>query len=138
MNQFSRRSLRLGAGICSLFLTFHGIYSLYGLDLRRDRLICSLYLLFQLMSFPVFLGVKQKAQLTLHAISAVGYLATYSLLNWRTCAELAYCASPAATLFATLFTFPVLDAFAVLLLSAFAMLLGEGSGRKPGLADARV
>lgn len=130
MNQFSRRGLRLLTGVCSLFLTLHGIYSLYGLDLRRDRVVSSLYVLFQLTSFLVFLGVKRsKAQLILHAVNFSGYLLTYSLLNWRNCAELAYCASPASTVLETLRTIPVGAALAVFLLSACAVFFSREQGR---------
>jgi hypothetical protein len=131
VNQVFRKALRFAIGIPSLFLTLHGVYSLYGLDLRRDRLVSLLYFVFQLTSFFVFLLVKgRRTQTFLHAVNGLGYLVTYSMLNWRQCSELNYCTSTTATVAQTAGTVPVLAAFAVFLLSACTISIygSQGAG----------
>lgn len=118
--------LRVAVGVCSAFVTLHGLYGVYGLDFRRDTLVSVLYCLLPFLSFFVFLFVKApKLEVLLHAIIAVGYLTTYSMLDWRTCDALGYCTTVAATVLQTLCTKAVLASFGALLFSAAALLLGD-------------
>ena len=58
---------------------------------------------------------------------AITYLGSYSVLNWRTCAELGYCETIMATVMQTLSTNTVLGFFAVVILSLVAMLIDDHS-----------
>ncbi|MGA2730442.1 MAG: hypothetical protein ABSE96_21730 [Terracidiphilus sp.] len=110
--------LRTAAGVCSLFVSIRGVGGAYGIDFRVDTLVSTIYVVFPVASFFIFLFVKaQKLELILHAIVAIGYLGTFSILNWRTCAELGYCGSVASTVFETLKIKPVLAAFGVIVFS---------------------
>lgn len=116
-------ALRTAAGICAVFVSIHGVYNAYGLDFRIDRLVSVLYCLLPFLSFFVFLFVKEpKLEVSLHAIIAVGYLATYSFLNWRTCSGFGDCTTVGATIATTLRTKSVLAAFAVTILSGIVLL----------------
>lgn len=116
--------LRIAAGGCALFVSLHGIWNLYGLDFRIDTLISVLYCLLPFLSIFVFLFVKPpRLEVSLHALIAVGYLSTYSLLNWRTCTGFGYCTTVVSTIGTTLRTKPILAAFGVVLFSAIALFL---------------
>jgi hypothetical protein len=113
--------LRTAAGICSLFLSIRGFGGAYGIDFRVDTLVSTIYVVLPLASFFIFLFVKvPKLEVSLHTIVAIGYLTTFSMLNWRTCAELGYCGSVASTVFGTLKIKPVLAAFGVIVFSVAA------------------
>ncbi len=117
-------ALRTGAGVCALFVTLHGLWGAYGIEFRTDTVISALYCVLPFSSFFIFLFAKApKLEASLHTIVAVGYLTTYSILNWRSCAELGYCSTVASTVLTTFRTKPVLAAFAVILLSAAALSL---------------
>ena len=72
-------------------------------DFRQDTLVMVLYCILPVLSFPVTLiSVRSlRWSVALHWILAPAYLAVYSLLNWRTCAELGYCESVLATVLVT-------------------------------------
>jgi hypothetical protein len=116
--------LRTAAGLCSLFVSIRGLGGAYGIDFRVDTLVSAIYVVLPVSSFFIFLFVKaQKLEVTLHAIVAIGYLTTFSILNWRTCAELGYCGSVASMVFETLRIKPVLAAFGVIVFSFAALLV---------------
>ncbi|HEY6487521.1 MAG: hypothetical protein WCC26_02290 [Terracidiphilus sp.] len=118
--------LRVAVGVCSAFVTLHGLYGVYGLDFRRDTLVSVLYCLLPFLSFFVFLFIKApKLETSLFALIAGGYLAAYSMLDWRTCDALGYCTSVTATVFKTLCTKAVLASFGAILFSGAALLLGD-------------
>lgn len=124
-------ALRTAAGVCALFVSIHGLWNIYGLDFRIDTLISVLYCLLPFLSFFVFLFVKiPRLEVSLHTFIAVGYLAAYAFLNWRTCAAFGYCTTVAATIGTTLTTRPMLAAFAVVLLSALTLLVDARESAK--------
>jgi hypothetical protein len=130
MNEALWVGLRTASGVCSLFVSLHGIYQIYGLDFRVDTLVSTIYVVLPLASFFIFLFVKvPKLEVSLHAIVAIGYLSTFSILNWRTCAELGYCGSIASTVFATLNIKPVLAAFGVIVFSFAASFVDDRRGK---------
>jgi hypothetical protein len=130
MNEALWVGLRTASGVCSLFVSLHGIYQIYGLDFRVDTLVSTIYVVLPLASFFNFLFVKvPKLEVSLHAIVAIGYLSTFSILNWRTCAELGYCGSIASTVFATLKIKPVLAAFGVIVFSFAASFVDDRRGK---------
>jgi hypothetical protein len=125
-------ALRTAAGVCSLFVSTHGLWSIYGLDFRLDTLISVLYCVLPFLSFFVFLFVKTpRFEVSLHAFIAVGYLATYAFLNWRTCTAFGYCTTVAATIGTTLTTRPMLAACAVVLLRTATLLLDARESARP-------
>jgi hypothetical protein len=131
MRQLPWLALRIVTGVCALFVSLHGVWNLYGLDFRIDTVISTLYCLLPFLSFFVFLFAKPpRMQVLMHAMIAVGYLAAYSMLNWRTCSVFGYCVSVGATIFLTLRTKAVLAAFAVLVLSAVGLLFDTGPAAK--------
>ena len=117
------------------FVSLHGLWGVYGIDFRIDTLVSSLYCVFPVASFFIFLFVIvfQILEIALHAVVAIGYLTTFSILNWRTCAELGYCKTVASTLFETFSTKPVLAAFVVVALSAASQFVDAGTRRRPTL-----
>ena len=118
--------LRVAVGLSSAFVSLHGFYGVYGIDFRRDTLVSVLYCIFPVLSFFIFLFVKAaKCELSLYIVIAIGYLTTFSMLNWRTCAEMGYCGTVASTVLETLETKPVLAAFAVVLCALLAILIGS-------------
>jgi hypothetical protein len=126
-------ALRTATGVCALFVTLHGLWGAYGIEFRIDTLISVLYCLLPFSSFFIFLFVKApKLELILHTIVAFGYLSAYSILNWRSCAELGYCGSIASTIFMTCRTKPVLAAFCVIALGIVTLLI---DARRRTIAD---
>jgi len=112
------------AGVLSAAVTLYGMYSAYSVDFRMNAVLTSLYCLLPILSFPVFLLVRQpRRSSVLLAILAIAYLAVYSMLNWRTCSELGYCGSVISTVLETLSTFPVLACFGAAIFSFAALLV---------------
>jgi hypothetical protein len=117
-------ALRTAAGICAVFVSLNGLWNFYGIEFRVDTAVSVLYCLCPFSSFFVFLFVRSpKFEAGLHAAIALGYLATFSMLNWRTCASVGYCGTVVSTILLTLKTNPVLAAFAVIVLSGATVLL---------------
>jgi hypothetical protein len=117
--------LRVVVGLSSAFVTLHGLFGVYGLDFRRNTLVSALYCAFPVLSFFLFLFVKAaKPEAILHIVIACGYLTTFSMLNWRTCAEMGYCGTVTSTVVETLETKPILAAFVVVLCVLLANLVG--------------
>jgi hypothetical protein len=124
--------LRTAAGICSIFVSVRGLDGAYGIDFRLDTLVSVLYCAIPIASFFIFLFVKApKLEAALHLVIAVGYLSNYSILNWRTCAELGYCETVASTVLETLRTKPVEAAFGVVVFCLAALLLGQRPLNRP-------
>jgi uncharacterized membrane protein len=124
--------LEVVLGGCCAFLTLRGVYGLYALDLRSDTLVSSLYCFFPFTSFFIFLWIKApKLKALLLAAVAIGYLAAYSVLNWRTCDSVGYCTSVAATIWETFCTKSILAAFSAVILTVVALLIdGQSFPRK--------
>jgi hypothetical protein len=108
----------------SLLVSAYGVYLFEGADFRRDTLEMGLYCGLPFLSFPVFLLSfwSLRWSVAMHWILAAGYLAVYSALDWRTCAEMGYCHGVMQTVLQTLATRPVggVSAVAVLNLAALA------------------
>jgi hypothetical protein len=87
-----------------VLLTTYGVYIYAGLNLDIDTLPTSVYCFAPMLSLPVFLLSFWRHRLSagLQVLMAVLFVTAYSLLNWRTCSELGYCGSVAATVGITL------------------------------------
>jgi|SRR5271166_5553276 len=116
---------RLIAGAGSLLVSAYGVRSFLAADLRQDTVWMSLFCILPALSFPVFLLSFRSLRwsVALYWMLAVGYLAVYSLLDWRTCAELGYCQGVLHTVLVTLNARPVQAAFGVAVFSLAALLL---------------
>jgi hypothetical protein len=101
--------------IGSLLVTAYGVYSFDGADFGRDMLAMSLFCVLPFLSFPVFLLSFRSLRwsVVIHWILAAGYLAVYSVLDWRTCSEMGYCHGVMQTVLQTLTAQPVEAVFAV-------------------------
>jgi hypothetical protein len=64
-----------------------------------------------------------RRSIVLQTVISPAYLAVYSMLDWRTCAELGYCGSAISTVLETLRTPQVLACFAAALFSLAALLV---------------
>lgn len=113
------------AGLLSFFVTLYGVYSFEFANFRRDTLVMGLYCLFPLLSFPTFLASFRSLRwsVRMHWILAAGYLAVYSVLDWRTCSERGYCHGVIQTVLQTLTAGVVQAVFAVAVLNLAALLL---------------
>lgn len=104
-------ALMTATGIVSAGVTLYGVYSAIAIDLRPNPVLTGLYCLLPVMCFPVFFLVRPARRSTaLLLILAIGYVVVFSMLNWRTCAELEYCSDVAATVLETMKT-PMVLAF---------------------------
>ena len=131
--------LRLAAGLSSAFVTLHGLYGIYGLDFRRDTMVSTLYCIFPILSFFIFLFVKApKLELSLHLVIAIGYLTTFSMLNWRTCAEMGYCNVRRIHGARNYLNETDAAAFAVVLCALLAILVGSRPRKLPYRPRERV
>ncbi len=119
-------------GISSAVVTLYGMYSVYAVDFRQDRVLTILFCLLPFLSFPVFMLVRPAGRsIALQSLIAPAYLAVYSMLNWRTCAELGYCGSVISTVMETLRTPQVLACFAAALFSLAALLVDGKQASRP-------
>jgi len=122
--------LRTAAGLCAAFVTIRGFLGAYGIEFRTDTVISTLYVVLPCSSFVVFLFVRRsRIELALHALIAVGYLCTFSFLDWRTCASFGYCTTVASTILTTFASQPVLAAFGVIAFSGAAYYLDSRQPR---------
>jgi hypothetical protein len=113
----------LGVGV-----TLNGIYEAWAVDKRQDPVLTWVYCLSPILCFPVFFLVRShRKSAVLLALLALAFLGAYSALNWRTCAELGYCASLASTVLETLQTFWVLAFFGVAAISFVAATIENRS-----------
>lgn len=121
-------------GLLSAGVTLYGMFSFYSVDFRQDRLLTILFCLLPVLCFPAFLLVRPaRRSIALQAAIAPAYLAVYSILDWRTCAELGYCGSVISTVLETLRTPQMLACFGAAL-SSFAALVVD---RRPKSGMAR-
>jgi hypothetical protein len=110
--------LRSLTGAGCLVLSAYGAYLYAASGLQHDSPIVTLFCLFPMLSFPVFLfsfwwlRVAAAIQFAL----AVGYLTFHSMLDWRTCAELGYCGSVSSTIAGALKASSVEAAFVLAIL----------------------
>ncbi|MGD0730683.1 MAG: hypothetical protein ABR956_05425 [Terracidiphilus sp.] len=116
------------AGILSFAVSFYGVYSFMSVDLRQDTGVSVLFCLLPVLSFPVFLLPFRRLRLSVALlwILAVAYLAVYSRLDWRTCAELGYCQSMPKTVLRTLTAWPVEGLFGAAVLDLAVLFLKRG------------
>jgi hypothetical protein len=120
--------MRAAAGILSAVVTLHGVYSALAVDIRANSVLTALYCLFPSLSFPVFVFVKKpRLEVLLQAGLAIGYVTTYSMLNWRTCSELAYCGTMTLTVLETTRIRSVVAAFGVVVCNVAALTLSVRS-----------
>ena len=112
----------------SLGVSLYGLLSYAWIDFRSDTAVMILYFILPVLSFPVTLvSFKSvRASVALHWALALGYLAVYSLLDWRTCAELGYCQGVAQVVLVTFISRRILAVFAVAVLNqVFLWLQGN-------------
>ena len=111
-------------GILCMMVSFRGALSVYGIDFRINPIISAIYCTLPTLSILVFALVKRpRPELIAHFTIAAGYLASFSFLNWRTCAELGYCTSIGATVWGTFLIRTVLYAWGVVGLALLAILM---------------
>ena len=111
-------------GILCMMVSFRGGLSVYGMDFRINPIISVIYCALPTVSILVFALVKRpRPEFIAHLTIAVGYLASFSFLNWRTCAAVGYCTTVSATVWETFLIRPVLYAWGVVLLAVFAILM---------------
>src|SRR5208282_4356391 len=84
--------LRSITGIGSLLVSAYGFYMAAGSGIRQDSVIVTLFCIFPMLSFPVFLFSFWRLRLAVvtHSVLAAAYLAVFSMLDWRACSELGY------------------------------------------------
>lgn len=133
-----RMAQRIALWICrriaafgSLLLSLYGCYCWLATGLRHDWYVVTLYCLFPILSFPVFLLSKWRLGLSiaLHWTLVFAYLAAYSALDWRTCSEFEDCISVADTIFKTLRTLPVEVTFAVAIANLAVLVIASRAAR---------
>ena len=117
---------RVLTGVGSAWVTAYGVYAYTGANLNIDTVTMSLYCFLPMLSLPVFLLSfwRHRASVAAHFATAFAYLLSYSMLNWRTCAEMGYCGTVTSTVVETLETKPILAAFVVVLCVLLANLVG--------------
>ena len=127
------------AGILSAGVSLYGVYSAMRIDFRQDTILTGCYCLFSFLCFPVFLLVRPASRSAVWlGILALGYVGVYSALNWRTCAELGYCSSVAATVAETVSTRVVLAYFGVAIFRFTAQVVDDQTtGRDAGRSLSR-
>jgi hypothetical protein len=127
---------RAVVGIGSFFVSAYSIYSFEFANLKQDTFAMSLFCALPLLSFPAFLLSFRSLlwSVRMHWILAAGYLAVYSMLDWRTCSERGYCHGAARIVLQTLTAKPVETVLAVAVLNLAALLL---RGKRPSAQDER-
>lgn len=113
--------------ILSALITLDGIYIAMRVDLRQDSALTGTYCLLPLLCFPVFIVLRRTRRAAVLAVLACVFLAVYSALSWRTCAELGYCGSIVSTVLRVLLTPSVLAFFAI---AAIALALSRIGDRR--------
>lgn len=125
---------RAVVGIGSFFVSAYGVYSFEFANLKQDTLAMGLFCALPLLSFPAFLLSFKSLRwsVRMHWILAAGYLAVYSMLDWRTCSEWGYCHGVARVVLQSLTAKPVQAVSAVAVLNLAALLL---QGKRPSAQD---
>jgi len=121
------------AGLGSLVISAYGVYAASWTNFYQDTVLVSLFCMLPILSFPVFLLSFRTARwsVALHWISAIGFLAVFSMVEWRTCAELGYCEGLLRTVLVTLSAHPVEAAFGVAVINLAGLLLGAKRRHNP-------
>lgn len=103
------------ARLLSFAVTLLGLLSLAVADFRQDALLMGLFFFLPVLSFPITLLSFRRLgwSVALQWMLALGYLAVYSRLDWRTCSDAGYCRGAMATVLVTLTAWPVRVLFAV-------------------------
>jgi len=116
---------RAVTALASLMVSLYGVYEYAGSHFSAHAPLVDLYWLLPLLSFPVFLLSfwLHRESVIAHCALAFAYLVVYSMLDWRTCSELGYCTSVAATVTQTLATRPATLTFGVAVLNFLTLLL---------------
>jgi hypothetical protein len=118
--------LVLAAGFLSCVVSLFGVASAMGVDVHFNPVLSMLYCVLPILSLPLFLlAFIIRKLVALQAILAIGYVAVYAALNWRTCASFGYCGSVASTVLQALRTHSVIAFFAAAILSIAAMYLAR-------------
>ena len=111
-------------GILCMMVSFRGALSVYGIDFRINPVMSTIYCTLPTLSILVFALIKRpRIELLAHLTIAAGYLASFSFLNWRTCAELGYCSTVGATVWETFRIRPVTYAWGVVFLSLLNIIM---------------
>jgi hypothetical protein len=112
------------AGLLSFFVTAYGALSFEFANFRQDTLAMSLFCALPFLSFPAFLLSFKSLRwsVRMHWILAAGYLAVYSVLDWRTCSERGYCHGVIQTALQTLTAGIMQAVFAVAVFNLAALL----------------
>ena len=119
-------------GILNAVVTVYGAYLWISIDFDLNPILTYLFSTLPLLCFPTFLLVRRPTKsAAIIAILALAYFIVYSTLNWRTCAELGYCASVVSTVIDTLKTWSVLAFFAVPILTFVAQFVDRPKAGKP-------
>jgi len=117
------------AGVLSVGVSIHGVWSAISIDLRQDPVLSLVYCAMPVLCFPVFFLVRPASRSTfLLSLMALTFLGAYSALNWRTCSEMGYCESVITTVMRTLSTNLVLAFFAVVILNLVGLLVDDHVG----------
>ena len=92
---------------------------MWAMDLRIDRVVTLLYCLLPVVNALAFLcSRKGLTRVVMQSVLIVGFIAAYTVLNWRTCSALGYCTTMSATLWTTIQATAVVQICEGLLLSA--------------------
>ena len=119
-------------GILNAVITVYGAYLWISIDFDLNPVLTYLFSTLPLLCFPTFLLVRRPTKsAAIIAILALAYFIVYSVLNWRTCAELGYCTSVLSTVVHTLTTWTVLAFFAVPILTFVAQYVDRPQAGKP-------
>lgn len=127
------------ARLLSFAVSVYGLLAFWSADFRSDTVVMGLYCILPVLSFPVSILSYRSLRwaVVLHCFLAFGYLAVYSMLEWRTCAELGYCQGVPATVLATTASWRVRGLFLVALING-ALLLFESKTHREKARGMRV
>ena len=128
LTSICRRTARL----LSFAVSIYGLLPFTSADFRSDTLLMGLYCILPVLSFPVTLVSFRSLRLSVaqHWLLVFGYVAVYSMLAWRTCAESGYCEGVLSTVFATTSTWRVRGLFLVAILNLALLILKENLRRE--------
>jgi hypothetical protein len=116
-------------GLLSFGISGYGCYIFAASGLHQDSIATLLFCALPMLSFPAFLlGFRERSAANLlHWALATCYLAVFSELNWRTCSELGYCGTVAATVLETLTAHPEEAMIGIAVLNSCAAALARKS-----------
>ncbi len=119
------------ARLLSFAVSIYGLLPFLSADFRSNTVVMGLYCILPVLSFPVTLVSFRSLRwsVALHWLLAFSYLAVYSMLDWRTCAELGYCQGVLATVLVTASTRRALGLFLVAIFNVALIILESSSQR---------